>query len=152
MIGLIFSLFNLNIVLFGKIISLLPDFLGYLIIYYYFSKQNDNKEKKTIKGLSLVIGLYSFTTFIANLFSFNVGIMDTIINCVILVLIIVFYYQLTNYFTANRKMKTLSIAMTLLLMTSQLTSFAASILYILSTLGYLIMAIIYVYKIKKYIA
>lgn len=62
-VGLIFSLLNLNVVILGKTISLIPDFVGYFLIFRYFYnfKKND-KRNNTIKLLSISLSLYNFTS------------------------------------------------------------------------------------------
>lgn len=144
-VGLIFSLLNLNVVILGKTISLIPDFVGYFLIFRYFYnfKKND-KRNNTIKLLSISLSLYNFTMFIANIFGFKVGIIDVIINILSIVMMFVLFYLITKYFTSELKTIIVCLLMNVCMLLSHLTSFSPNVIYFISTVCYVILVVLYI--------
>ena len=139
-----------NIVIFGRTVSLLPNFVGYFIIYHYFNKlKNSSKETNIIKALCISLALYNFMMLLANLFSFKVGIIDVLINIAAIIVMFVLFYFLTRYFTSDSKLIIISLLMNTFILLSHMTSFSPNLIYLASTIGYLIFAIIYVINISK---
>lgn len=149
-VGLIFSLLNLNVVILGKTISLIPDFVGYFLIFRYFYnfKKND-KRNNTIKLLSISLSLYNFTMFIANIFGFKVGIIDVIINILSIVMMFVLFYLINKYFTSELKTIIVCLLMNVCMLLSHLTSFSPNVNYFISTVCYVILVVLYIRRINK---
>lgn len=149
-VGLIFSLLNLNVVIFGKTISLIPDFIGYFLIFrYFYNLKKNDKRNNTIKLLSISLSLYNFTMFIANIFGFKVGIVDVIINILSVAIMFVLFYLITKYFTSELKTVIICLLMNVCVLLSHLTSFYPNVIYLISTVCYMILVVLYIGRINK---
>lgn len=149
-VGLIFSLLNLNVVVLGKTISLIPDFIGYYLIFrYFYNLKKNDKRNNTIKLLSISLSLYNFTMFIANIFGFKVGIVDVIINILSVAIMFVLFYLITKYFTSELKTVIICLLMNVCVLLSHLTSFSPNVIYLISTVCYMILVVLYIGRINK---
>lgn len=149
-VGLIFSLLNLNVVILGKTISLIPDFIGYFLIFrYFYNLKKNDKRNNTIKLLSISLSLYNFTMFIANIFGFKVGIVDVIINILSVAIMFVLFYLITKYFTSELKTVIICLLMNVCVLLSHLTSFSLNVIYLISTVCYMILVVLYIGRINK---
>lgn len=149
-VGLIFSLLNLNVVILGKTISLIPDFIGYYLIFrYFYNLKKNDKRNNTIKLLSISLSLYNFTMFIANIFGFKVGIVDVIINILSVAIMFVLFYLITKYFTSELKTVIICLLMNVCVLLSHLTSFSPNVIYLISTVCYMILVVLYIGRINK---
>mgnify|MGYP004512408491 CR=1 FL=1 len=149
-VGLIFSLLNLNVVILGKTISLIPDFIGYFLIFrYFYNLKKNDKRNNTIKLLSISLSLYNFTMFIANIFGFKVGIVDVIINILSVAIMFVLFYLITKYFTSELKTVIICLLMNVCVLLSHLTSFSPNVIYLISTVCYMILVVLYIGRINK---
>lgn len=149
-VGLIFSLLNLNVVILGKTISLTPDFIGYFLIFrYFYNLKKNDKRNNTIKLLSISLSLYNFTMFIANIFGFKVGIVDVIINILSVAIMFVLFYLITKYFTSELKTVIICLLMNVCVLLSHLTSFSPNVIYLISTVCYMILVVLYIGRINK---
>lgn len=149
-VGLIFSLLNLNVVILGKTISLIPDFIGYYLIFrYFYNLKKNDKRNNTIKLLSISLSLYNFTMFIANIFGFKVGIVDVIINILSVAIMFVLFYLITKYFTSELKTVIICLLMNVCVLLSHSTSFSPNVIYLISTVCYMILVVLYIGRINK---
>lgn len=150
-LGLILVLLNYNIMAFGHVLDVLPDFIGYFLIFLEL-RFSDIQNRSRLQIIAGSLGIYTLVTAILNFMNLKVSIVDTIANVVFIVLMVYLVYQLSVYLSGNdRKTITVMAIMLVSLIMENLSYFTFSWFYLICLLVNLVSTFIYLNRLYVFI-